>query len=213
MSRPFLTRTLTGALLTLSLGACTAPQVGSPCPIPEKADAKTRQEAVQKCFGLIAGNSNDFRVKKDVDILFMIDNSPSMSPKQAALAKNIPKFIEKIESFGVNYHVGIITSDVGTTVSDGATWGAGSESSCDSFSGDDGRLQDLTCDKRNTVSPQEVSNKMGAEIIRLWCASTDYSGDLAIDDKILASMPSSAWLSSETLAAASKVRWKRCGAP
>jgi isoleucyl-tRNA synthetase len=27
---------------------------------------------------------------------------------------------------------------------------------------------------------------MGAEIIRLWCASTDYSGDLGIDDKILA---------------------------
>ena len=28
--------------------------------------------------------------------------------------------------------------------------------------------------------------KLGAEIIRLWCAATDYSGDLAIDDKILA---------------------------
>ena len=38
----------------------------------------------------------------------------------------------------------------------------------------------------NTVSPQEVSSKMGAEIIRLWVAATDYSGDLAIDDKILA---------------------------
>ena len=38
----------------------------------------------------------------------------------------------------------------------------------------------------NTVSPQAVSDKMGAEIIRLWTASTDYSGDLAIDDKILA---------------------------
>ncbi|WP_459655569.1 class I tRNA ligase family protein, partial [Achromobacter xylosoxidans] len=38
----------------------------------------------------------------------------------------------------------------------------------------------------NTVSPQEVSGKLGAEIIRLWCAATDYSGDLAIDDKILA---------------------------
>ena len=25
-----------------------------------------------------------------------------------------------------------------------------------------------------------------AEIIRLWCAATDYSGDLSIDDKILA---------------------------
>jgi isoleucyl-tRNA synthetase len=36
------------------------------------------------------------------------------------------------------------------------------------------------------VAPQDVSNKMGAEIIRLWVASTDYSGDLGIDDKILA---------------------------
>jgi isoleucyl-tRNA synthetase len=31
-----------------------------------------------------------------------------------------------------------------------------------------------------------VSDKMGAEIVRLWVASTDYSGDLNIDDKILA---------------------------
>ena len=38
----------------------------------------------------------------------------------------------------------------------------------------------------NTVAPQDVSSKLGAEIIRLWVASTDYSGDLAIDDKILA---------------------------
>ena len=38
----------------------------------------------------------------------------------------------------------------------------------------------------NVVAPQAVSDKLGAEIIRLWCASTDYSGDLAIDDKILA---------------------------
>jgi isoleucyl-tRNA synthetase len=38
----------------------------------------------------------------------------------------------------------------------------------------------------NTVVPQEVSGRLGAEIIRLWVASTDYSGDLAIDEKILA---------------------------
>ncbi|MFN3297574.1 class I tRNA ligase family protein, partial [Caldimonas sp.] len=38
----------------------------------------------------------------------------------------------------------------------------------------------------NVVAPQEVSDKLGAEIIRLWVASTDYSGDLGIDDKILA---------------------------
>ena len=38
----------------------------------------------------------------------------------------------------------------------------------------------------NTVAPQEVTQKLGAEIIRLWVAATDYSGDLNIDDKILA---------------------------
>jgi isoleucyl-tRNA synthetase len=38
----------------------------------------------------------------------------------------------------------------------------------------------------NVVIPQEVTDKLGAEIVRLWVASTDYSGDLNIDDKILA---------------------------
>jgi isoleucyl-tRNA synthetase len=38
----------------------------------------------------------------------------------------------------------------------------------------------------NTVEPQSVTTKLGAEIVRLWVASTDYSGDLNIDDKILA---------------------------
>ncbi len=50
----------------------------------------------------------------------------------------------------------------------------------------DGQGKKMSKSLGNTVSPQEVSSKMGAEIIRLWVASTDYSGDLAIDDKILA---------------------------
>jgi isoleucyl-tRNA synthetase len=50
----------------------------------------------------------------------------------------------------------------------------------------DGKGRKMSKSEGNTVVPQEVSDKLGAEIIRLWCASTDYSGDLAIDDKILA---------------------------
>ncbi|QXL84952.1 isoleucine--tRNA ligase [Comamonas sp. NLF-1-9] len=50
----------------------------------------------------------------------------------------------------------------------------------------DGQGKKMSKSLGNTVSPQEVSSRLGAEIIRLWCASTDYSGDLAIDDKILA---------------------------
>ncbi|HET7671707.1 MAG TPA: isoleucine--tRNA ligase [Burkholderiales bacterium] len=37
----------------------------------------------------------------------------------------------------------------------------------------------------NTVAPQKVSSTLGAEILRLWVASTDYSGELSISDEIL----------------------------
>lgn len=50
----------------------------------------------------------------------------------------------------------------------------------------DGHGRKMSKSLGNTVEPQTVSNKMGAEIVRLWVASTDYSGDLNIDDKILA---------------------------
>ena len=38
----------------------------------------------------------------------------------------------------------------------------------------------------NGIEPDEISKKLGAEIIRLWVASSDYSGDIAGDDKVLA---------------------------
>ena len=50
----------------------------------------------------------------------------------------------------------------------------------------DGKGLKMSKSLGNVVAPQTISSKMGAEIIRLWCASTDYSGDLGIDDKILA---------------------------
>ena len=37
----------------------------------------------------------------------------------------------------------------------------------------------------NVVAPQQVSNTLGAEILRLWVASTDYSGELSISNEIL----------------------------
>ncbi|CAK7006449.1 isoleucine--tRNA ligase [Saezia sanguinis] len=50
----------------------------------------------------------------------------------------------------------------------------------------DGQGRKMSKSLGNIVAPQEISDKLGAEIIRLWVASTDYSGDLGIDDKILA---------------------------
>ncbi|HQR03161.1 MAG: isoleucine--tRNA ligase [Proteobacteria bacterium] len=37
----------------------------------------------------------------------------------------------------------------------------------------------------NTILPEEISQKQGAEILRLWVANTDYSGELALSGQIL----------------------------
>jgi len=39
--------------------------------------------------------------------------------------------------------------------------------------------------KGNTMAPQEISSTLGAEILRLWVASADYSGELTISSEIL----------------------------
>ncbi|WP_237060489.1 isoleucine--tRNA ligase [Microbulbifer sediminum] len=37
----------------------------------------------------------------------------------------------------------------------------------------------------NTVAPQDVINKLGADVLRLWVAATDFSGEMAVSDEIL----------------------------
>jgi isoleucyl-tRNA synthetase len=37
----------------------------------------------------------------------------------------------------------------------------------------------------NTLAPQKISDTLGADILRLWVASTDYTAELAISDEIL----------------------------
>ncbi len=49
----------------------------------------------------------------------------------------------------------------------------------------DGDGKKMSKSKGNTVSPQEVSGTLGAEVLRLWVAATDYSGELAISQEIL----------------------------
>ena len=37
----------------------------------------------------------------------------------------------------------------------------------------------------NVISPQKINDTLGADILRLWVACTDYSGELALSDEIL----------------------------
>jgi isoleucyl-tRNA synthetase len=49
----------------------------------------------------------------------------------------------------------------------------------------DGQGLKMSKSRGNVVVPQKVSGTLGAEILRLWTAATDYSGELSIGDEIL----------------------------
>ena len=49
----------------------------------------------------------------------------------------------------------------------------------------DGSGHKMSKSKGNVIAPQKVSDTLGAEILRLWVAATDYSGELSISDEIL----------------------------
>jgi isoleucyl-tRNA synthetase len=49
----------------------------------------------------------------------------------------------------------------------------------------DGKGMKMSKSKGNVVAPQKISDTLGADILRLWVASTDYSGELSIDEKTI----------------------------
>src|SRR6266540_297225 len=49
----------------------------------------------------------------------------------------------------------------------------------------DGEGRKMSKSQGNAIEPQKVSGTLGAEILRLWVATTDYSGELSISDEIL----------------------------
>jgi hypothetical protein len=79
---------------------------------------------------------------KDVDILFLVDNSGSMSEEQTSLRANFGKFMDvlsTLEGGMPNVHIGVATSNLGQSASDGvggASFGAGCAGS-----GEDGALR------------------------------------------------------------------------
>jgi hypothetical protein len=91
---------LRAALALWFMGACYDAPVETPPPkVSQELDVNVRPP------------------KDKVDILFMIDNSPSMAPKQAELKARFPELIEILDELGqrqpVSYHVGVVTSDLG----------------------------------------------------------------------------------------------------
>ncbi len=49
----------------------------------------------------------------------------------------------------------------------------------------DGKGLKMSKSRGNVIAPQKIADTLGAEILRLWVAATDYSGELSISDEIL----------------------------
>ncbi|WP_428617175.1 isoleucine--tRNA ligase [Shewanella sp.] len=49
----------------------------------------------------------------------------------------------------------------------------------------DGQGRKMSKSIGNVIAPLQVTNKLGADILRLWVAATDYSGEMTVSDEIL----------------------------
>jgi isoleucyl-tRNA synthetase len=49
----------------------------------------------------------------------------------------------------------------------------------------DGKGRKMSKSLGNVIAPQKVSDTLGAEVLRLWVASVDYSGEVSLSDEIL----------------------------
>jgi hypothetical protein len=80
------------------------------CPNREVSEVNPSQDKVEP-------KEIPLTINRDIDILFVIDNSGSMAEEQDALRANFPQFInvlEQIEGGLPNIHLGVISSDMGT---------------------------------------------------------------------------------------------------
>src|SRR5437764_455057 len=101
------------------LWACNARTLEKPTLMPEQTYGKTFQQTINR----------------NVDMLFMVDNSSSMRLTQDNLNRNFPVFMQRLmDPPGLpNIHVAVISSDMGA--------GDGSVSGCDSTGGNNGIFQ------------------------------------------------------------------------
>jgi hypothetical protein len=86
--------------LPLALWACNGHKLQTPTPVPQ----------METDFSVLVSP------ERNIDILFMIDNSPSMDPKQTALANNFPKMIaalQKLPGGLPDVHIGVVSSNMG----------------------------------------------------------------------------------------------------
>lgn len=111
---------------------------------------------------------------RDLDILFVVDDSGTMADKQARLATSFPSFINRLQAIpgGLpNLHLGVVSTDLGSSTENGIgpTVGAVGAGGC-ANTGDAGNL---------TINGASVLGTFASDIDNGGGRTQNFTGDLA----------------------------------
>jgi hypothetical protein len=140
--------------------------IDAPAIVVDAADPTVRTEVLS-----VPATAN-----RDVDILFMVDDSPSMLDKQMNLVTNFPNFINVIDALPggrPNLHLGVVTSDLGTSAAGDANPGPSIGSSNGGCAAQ-GKAGNLT-----TNNSTAITGKFISDIAAGSTRATNYTGTLA----------------------------------
>lgn len=73
-------------------------------------------------FGVIPIQDNfsqSILYNNKVDILWIVDNSSSMQKHQERLNEQIPQFVQKLNTLKLDYHIGVVTTSMGSSAATG----------------------------------------------------------------------------------------------
>jgi len=151
------------AAVAPALWACTARSLEKPMLTPESTFGKTFQQTVNR----------------NLDLLFMVDNSSSMRLSQTNLLNNFPTFMTTLQSSPAglpNIHVAVVSSDMGA--GDGSIAGCDNDSMGTNPGGNRGVFQ---FQSRNPTGVDCTTNALNANqtFISNVGGQANYTGDLA----------------------------------
>ncbi|MEO0602699.1 MAG: vWA domain-containing protein [Myxococcota bacterium] len=92
-------RAFAAAFIVITSSGCQGEPRVSPIPATDTAAGTPVEERIVQATA------------PEADVLFVIDNSGSMEDDQTALAEELPRFVQTLEAWGVDYHVGVTTTD------------------------------------------------------------------------------------------------------
>lgn len=147
------TALITAAVL-LGTGCASSEFAPLRCDMPLNTQCGDAAQAQPVCLDSVSAQAVDPRRQRKRDVLFVIDNSATMAQKQGQLVRALETYMKQLEASGDDYHVGVVTGDIGTLPSANATPAPG-DTRCGTLKGDDGLLQNRSCrDRTQNVSAE-----------------------------------------------------------